>query len=278
MAISRTSATLDVAADIAAAYRIVPEVVAVAMAGSTTTAHADPISDLDFSVYVTQPVALRTRRSIATRFATRSEVGNDFWEPGDEWIDTRTGSHIDIMYRRPGWIEDQLDRVLIRHEASPGYSTCFWHNVLHSVPLYDPNGWYHALQTSAMRPYPESLKHANLAQNHPILRQTLSSYLSQLERAVHRGDSVSVQHRITALLASYFDILFAVNELPHPGEKRLLSFAVTHCAKRPHHVAERINALLGVPATPATPTIVSAASELLDDLDIFLEQEGLLSE
>jgi hypothetical protein len=166
---------------------------------------------------------------------------------------------------------------LVRHEASVGYSTCFWHNVLHSVRLYDRDGWYHELQAAARRPYPEPLKHAILAKNHPILRQSLSSYLSQIERAVDRGDGVSVQHRVTAVLASYFDILFAVNELPHPGEKRLLPFALTRCAKRPRCMEDRVRSLLGVPAMPTTPAVISAVSGLLDDLDALLEAEQMLA-
>ena len=184
-------------------------------------------------------------------------MGNDFWEPGDEWIDAQTGRHVDVMYRTPVWIEEQLERVLVRHEASVGYSTCFWHNVLHSTPLFDRSGWYRDLQATAARPYPQPLQRAIIARNHPILRQTLSSYLAQIERAVRRGDSVSIQHRVTALLASYFDVLFAVNELPHPGEKRLLQFAATRCAKTPLDMETQINALFETAARPATPAVVT---------------------
>jgi len=203
-------------------------------------------------------------------------VGNDFWEPGDEWIDSQTGRHVDIMYRTPFWIEEQLERVLVRHEASIGYSTCFWHNVLHSTPLFDRSGWYRDLQSAAARPYPWPLQRAIIARNHPILRQTLSSYLAQIERAVRRGDSVSVQHRVTALLASYFDILFAVNELPHPGEKRLLQFAATRCARTPREMETQVNALLETAARPATLAVVEHIDALLDSLDAFLEAEEFL--
>ena len=53
-----------------------------------------------------------------------------------------------------------------------------------------------------------------------------------------RGDLVSLNYRVAALLASTFDILFALNRLPHPGEKRLLAFATQHCPLRPAGMAE----------------------------------------
>jgi hypothetical protein len=264
------------AASVAAAFANLPNVAAVALAGSGVTGAADEQSDVDLYVYAGAPVAIADRVAIATGFATRSEVGNDFWEPGDEWIDTQTGRHVDVMYRTPAWIEEQLKRVLVRHEASAGYSTCFWHNVLHSTPLFDRSGWYRNLQATAARPYPQPLRRAIIARNHPILRQTLSSYLAQIERAVRRGDSVSIQHRVTALLASYFDVLFAVNELPHPGEKRLLQFAATRCTMTPLDLEVQINTLLETAARPATPVIVMHVNALLNNLDDLLANEELI--
>ena len=274
---SDPTAPAALAASVAAAFANLPDVAAVALAGSGVTGAADEQSDVDLYVYAGAPVAMADRVAIATEFATRAEVGNDFWEPGDEWIDTQTGRHVDVMYRTPDWIEEQLERVLVRHEASVGYSTCFWHNVLHSTPLFDRSGWYRDLQATAARPYPQPLRRAIIARNHPILRQTLSSYLAQIERAVRRGDSVSIQHRVTALLASYFDVLFAVNELPHPGEKRLLQFAATRCAKIPVDMETQINAILETAARPASPAIIMQINAQLDGLDNLLVKERLLS-
>jgi hypothetical protein len=270
------TAPAALAASVAAAFANLPDVAAVALDGSGVTGVADEQSDVDLYVYAGAPVAIADRVAIATGFATRAEVGNDFWEPGDEWIDTQTGRHVDVMYRTPAWIEEQLKRVLVRHEASAGYSTCFWHNVLHSTPLFDRSGWYRNLQATAARPYPQPLRRAIIARNHPILRQTLSSYLAQIERAVRRGDSVSIQHRVTALLASYFDVLFAVNELPHPGEKRLLQFAATRCTKTPLDLEAQINTLLETAARPATPVIVMHVNALLNNLDDLLANEELI--
>jgi hypothetical protein len=261
---------------VAAAFGSIPEVHAVALAGSGVAGVADEQSDLDLYVYAEAPVAMADRIAIATRFAIRREVGNAFWEPGDEWIDAQTGRHVDVMYRTPDWIEEQLEQVLVRHEATVGYSTCFWHNVLHSTPLFDRSGWYRDHQAKADRPYPRPLQRAIIARNHPILRQSLSSYLAQIERAVRRGDSVSIQHRVTALLASYFDVLFAVNEMPHPGEKRLLQFAATRCAKTPPVMETQINGLLEIAARPATLAVVEHINRLLDRLDALLVSENLL--
>ncbi len=264
------------AAQVAAVFGALPGVSAVALAGSQVAGTPDDRSDIDLYIYAVEPLPIADRISIADQFATRREVGNDVWESSDEWIDARTGIHVDVMHRTPVWIEEQLDRVLNRHEASVGYSTCFWHNVLYSIPLFDRTGWYRDLQTAAARPYPEPLKRAIIAKNQPLLRQALSSYLAQIERAVRRGDSISIQHRETALLASYFDILFAVNALPHPGEKGLLQFAAAHCAKLPPDMESRVNTLLEVAARPAGPTIVTEITALLDGLDRFLVDEELL--
>jgi len=264
------------AASVAAEFAGLAEVIAVALAGSGVTGAADEQSDIDLYVYAGTPVAMTDRVAIATKFDTRVEVGNEFWEPGDEWIDTQTRRHVDVMYRTPDWIEEQLKRVLVRHEASVGYSTCFWHNVLHSTPLFDRSGWYRGLQATAARPYPQPLRQAIIARNHPILRQTLSSYRAQIERAVRRGDSVSIQHRVTALLASYFDILFAVNELPHPGEKRLLQLAATRCARIPADMETQINTVLETAARPASPAIVTRVNALLNSLDDLLANEELI--
>jgi hypothetical protein len=146
------------ATQVAAVYGALSGVMAVAMAGSRQAGTLDDRSDLDLYVYSPEPVPLAARREIAARFALDAEIGNAFWEPGDEWEDRATGVAVDVMFRSPGWIEDELDRVLVRHEASVGYSTSLWFNVLNSEPLVDPNGWYRQLQRRASVPYPEPLR------------------------------------------------------------------------------------------------------------------------
>ena len=177
---------LELAKKIAAKFSACPQVVAVARSGSQSSKASDELSDLDLYVYTQSEISLDTRTNIAQEFATRIEINNSFWEPGDEWIDNNSGRGVDIMYRTPHWIESQLDRVLVKHQASIGYSTCFWWNVLMSKSLYDQDGWFRKLQEKAKQPYPEPLRRAIVAKNYPILRKNISSYTHQIELAINR--------------------------------------------------------------------------------------------
>ncbi len=265
---SSAAKAMSLAKRIAERFAAIPEVEAVALAGSRQSHFADENSDIDLYVYASAIVPLQQRAEVAGA-AERAELGNSFWEPGDEWVDLETGISVDVMYRTTPWIEDQLDRVLRRHEASVGYSTCFWYNVRNSLPLFDRIGWFQMIQEKANMTYPQRLKHAVLAKNYPILRKNMSSYRHQIELSLERNDAFSVNHRITALLASYFDILFAVNEQPHPGEKRLVRFAEALCPRRPRNMAEQVKAVV-------EERTLSAVDALLDGLDGILEELRLV--
>jgi predicted nucleotidyltransferase len=239
-----------------------PSVTAVVLAGSRAGGSSDPESDFDIYVYAHGDVPVEFRRTL---LGYDAEIDNRFWETGDESTDFSAGLKLDIMYRSPQWIEDQLDRVLVRHEASIGYTTCFWFNVLHSEPLFDRQGWFKRLQDRANVAYPDELRRAVIAKNWPILRRNQSSYRRQIELALQREDAVSVQHRVTALLASFFDLWFALERQPHPGEKRLL----THL---PEQWALLVRGVLNAEST----TLLKNIDLLIDTLDARLRQEGLL--
>jgi hypothetical protein len=239
-----------------------PQVMAVAMAGSRAAGTSDGNSDFDLYVYSRDGVPTIARRAF---LGPDAAVGDHFWEPGDAAIDPSTGALIEIMYRSPDWIHDQLNRVLLRHEASIGYSTCLWYNVLHSIPLFDRQEWYKQLQERARAPYPEELRHAIVAKNWPILRDIQAPYRGQIEVAMKRSDAVSVQHRTSALLASFFDLWFALERGPHPGEKRLL----THLSPP---WRQRVRAVLSADSISLLPRI----DDLLVALEKKLKEEGLL--
>src|SRR5258708_23895846 len=192
-----------VAAKVARRFSQLPEVQAIAVAGSQTSGAASAGSDIDIYIYLTTEISSPLRTAIGTEFSDDVEI-NDFWGPGNEWTDQETGIHVDASFWTMSWIKDQVDRVLVRHEAWMGYTTCFWHTVKISHILFDRNNWLGQLREHAMQDYPEPLVKAIIANNYPVLRQISSSYLKQLEKAASRDDLVSLNHRTAALFASYF--------------------------------------------------------------------------
>lgn len=154
------------------------------------------------------------------------------------------------MFRCPNWINDCINNVYNKHYASNGYTTCFLHNVYTSQILYDKNGWFLNLQNKITGAYPLELKKNIIKRNLMLLSDKKgASYLEQIEFAVKRNDPVSVNHRIAAFLASYFDIIFALNEVYHPGEKRMIKYAKKHCKILPENFEENINELFRVDNT-----------------------------
>jgi hypothetical protein len=256
-----------------------PQVEAVALGGSRGSASlaSDPASDIDLYVYTRAEVSLAARQVIIEQAGGASQVnlGLEYWGPGDEWFHAPSAIEIDLVYFDAGWMEEQLRRVLVLHQAAQGYSTCFWHTVRQSVVLHDPRGWFASLQRDCLIDYPESLRRNIITLNHPLLRSIIPAYAHQLEKAVRRRDWVSLNHRLAALLASYFDILFALNRLPHPGEKRMLTFALQRCTLLPNHLEEDLNSLLLV-SPHEVEDIPIRLARLLDNLDELIAREGLL--
>jgi predicted nucleotidyltransferase len=251
-----------------------PQVEAVALGGSHSAGVADAGSDIDVYVFTRADIDTATRASIIAALggASRANIGMTFWGPGDEWFHAPSGIEIDATYFDATWLEGQLERVILQHQPSLGYTTCFWRTVKQARPLYDRGGWFAAMQQLSQAAYTEALRHNIIQFNHPVLRNVIPAYLHQIEKAVQRQDVVSVNHRVAALLASYFDILFALNRVLHPGEKRLLAYAQTECAMLPADLPIDVTALLASAAS-GQPGTIACANALLDHLDVLLEQE-----
>jgi hypothetical protein len=260
--------------DLALRFQEFPTVEAVAWGGSQASVSGDRLSDIDLYVYTTASIPLAAREAlVADMRSSRADLNLQLWDPGDEWYDADTGIEVDVIYWTPDWIENQLDRVWRQHQASLGYTTCFWHTIYHSRCLYDRRGWFEGLQRQSQQPYPEALRQAVIAKNHSVLRRVIPSYASQIEKACRRKDLISINHRVAALLASYFDVVFALNRVLHPGEKRLLEWTLAHCAQVPSGLTEQVAALLqAVGSTDGR--VVRQIDTLLDNLDDLLQQQG----
>lgn len=125
-------------------------------------------------------------------------------------------------------------------------------------------------QAKADQPYPEKLRQDIIFKNHSVLRNTIPSYHYQIEKAVKRSDLVSVNYRIGGLLASYFDVLFALNRETHPGEKRLLTKA-GQLSLLPVNMVEEVTAVLQA----RDNGVITAVNTLLNNLDTLLQGNGI---
>jgi hypothetical protein len=251
------------------------QVKAIALGGSLTDGIIDNDSDIDIYVYTQTDIPLEDRQKIMEQSggSTSANLGMTYWGQGDEWFNTPTGIEVDIVYFDALWMESQIQRVIDKHKASQGYTTCLWHTIRHSLILLDPQRWFQSLQIKASLDYPDALRQNIVALNHPVLRDVIPAYANQLTKAVKRHDLVSVNHRLAALLACYFDIIFAVNRELHPGEKKLLDLAQTRCAKLPVGFSADITTVIQSSNT-ADQAFLANITVLLDHLDQWLEQEG----
>lgn len=229
--------------EIAEKYAQLDSVYAVVQAGSRTSGQSDEMSDYDIYVYSDKQIPVDFRTKLAAAYTDDYEINNQYFETGDEW-NFKNNCGFDFMFRSTNWIEECIENVYDKHFASNGYTTCFLHNVATSKILYDKENWFKTLQDKIKRAYPQELKNNIIKRNLMLLKDKKSaSYLEQIKLAVKRNDPVSINHRITAFLASYFDILFAANEIYHPGEKRLIKYAKQHCRHLPENFEEDLKAL-----------------------------------
>ena len=244
-----------------------PQVSAIALGGSRTAGTDDPYSDYDVYTFVTAPVPQETRRDLALRFDPHPEIGNDWWGESDYWHDGETG--YDVMFWDAADFEAGLRRVIEQHRPSTGYTTAFWHTTRNQQPLFDRDGWLSALKDLAATPYPDALADAIIQHNHPLLRTIHTSYRAQIGHAIRRQDPVSVNHRITGLLASTFDILVAHARHLHPGEKRQLD-EMARLDTIPPFVGEAIRYVLAASGEPDWPRLLDAINALCDDVDALI--------
>jgi predicted nucleotidyltransferase len=278
--VNMNSETTRLARRVAALFAELPQVAAIALSGSYAGESEDPAqidsdSDIDLYVYTYEDIHLPARREIMelSGGARRASMGLNFWGPGDEWFDAETGIEVDMIYFDTRWMEDQIKRVVLDHQPGLGYSTCLWYTVRQSQVYDDPNGWFAGLQEICQRSYSETLRQNVIATNYPVLREIIPSYFFQIEKAVKRGDLVSVNHRLAGLLASYFDIIFAFNRELHPGEKRLIQKTLALCERLPQDFRVDLQDVLNHSGL-ADRQFLARLGDLLDHLDQLLALDG----
>ena len=216
-------------------------IVAITLGGSRASGNNDEKSDYDVYVYYDEPIDKEFRRNILQAYCTHLEIAVDYFEEEDDCI-LSNGVIIELIYRNIVDIKNNVTSIMEHHSASLGYTTCLLDNLTASKVLYEDNRRYSDLIKSIH--YTSQLRKNIIAKNMDMLHGVIASYDKQIMKAFQRQDMVSVNHRIAAYLASYFDILFAINGVYHPGEKRLIALAKKKCRKLPANFEQDINQLL----------------------------------
>ena len=281
----------------------IKEVKAIVIGGSDAAKTNDVLSDYDIYIFSDVEVPLNLREEIAKEFSDNYEIHNTFYGDGDEWYSRETVKSsspplsaslnrepsvaalsntpleslehesfsdrkvFDLMYWNRKWLEDIVESIWVRHDAWGGYTTAFLYTVKNARIKYDPDGWFQALQEKLNTPYPQELANNIVLKNRLMIKDKISaSFREQIEKAVKRNDYVSINHRTAAFLAGYFDIIFAVNKILHPGEKRLVNFALKNCTLLPRDFEKNVNDLCCCENKPL--------AEICQNLDEFLRANG----
>ena len=220
----------------------IPQVEAIALGGSRATGRNDEKSDYDVYIYISELIDENIRKEILNKYCKYMEIGNSFWELEDD-VTLNDGIDMDIIYRNMNEFGNTVKSVVEDCNSWNGYTTCLWHNLITSKIIIDKNGKLLELQSRFDVPYPKKLKENIVSNNLKLLNGMLPSFDMQIKKAQKRGDFVSVNHRVTEFLASYFDVIFALNEMTHPGEKKLVEICKNKCSILPKDFEENITAL-----------------------------------
>ena len=236
---------------------------AIGIGGSSASKKADSSSDIDIYVFTSKDIPTEQRKNIVQKYSSKYDVGQDYFGPDDEFYVDSMDKDFDIMYFDKKWIEDNYKNTWIDGNSSNGYTTCFLYTLSILDIKHDKTGWLENLKAQLNMPYPKKLKENIIQRNMMLLKdKPFASYYEQLQKAVKRKDFNSVNHRSAAFLESYFDIIFAKNELLHPGEKRLVEYAKANCKVLPRDFEKDVNDLVVAPIDKKT----QIASKMVENL------------
>jgi hypothetical protein len=218
-------------------------VISVTLGGSRATGKADNKSDYDLYVYIQDKLENSIRKDILSSHCSYMEIGNTYFEPEDNCI-LNNGICIDIIYRKMDTFIKTISDVVENGVSYNGYTTCMWHNLMTSEIVFDKNSHLAKIKERFSVPYPQTLKVNIINRNMNLLTNSIVSYDRQIKKSVSRIDFVNINNRISAFLDSYFDVIFALNELTHSGEKRIMEICLEKCKILPNKFENNIKLLL----------------------------------
>ncbi len=246
------------------------QVESMAIGGSRALKKNDAYSDYDVYVYCKEQIPVEDRKAVLEKHCSYMELGNCYREYADSCI-MEDGVELNIIYRNTDEFLAAIVEVVEDHKALGGCTTCMWHSLLTGRIAYDKGGRLAQAKQKFMVRYPQPLKQNIISHNMQLIKYGMNTYLGQITKAMKRGDLVSINQEVHKFLASYFDVIFAMNEKLHPGEKRLLDICVKECRVLPDNFERNIRALLLNMCKDKTA--VSFVNTMIMELEKVLGQE-----
>lgn len=243
--------------DIFNAYARFPQVCAMAVGGSRAIKRNDRYSDYDVYVYCLEPLSLEVRRPVLEKYCGTMALDNHFRECEDVCILEDDGAELNIIYRDLNEFLEVIARVLERFEPLDRCTTTMWHSLLTGRIAYDKGKHLATAREKYSMPYPQELKNNIISYHMSLIKYGMPSIMAQTEKAMRRGDLTDISRNVNRFLDSYFDVLFALNEMPHPGEKRLVQICVEECKILPANFELNIRLLLNSMCKDPSASVVS---------------------
>ena len=254
-------------------FKALSEVEAIAIGGSTTAKTSDNKSDIDIYIFYKTEIHLEERKRIIKPISSKYEIGGEYFGSGDEFLVDEINQQLDVMYWNTSWFEEIIDNVWIKHYPSNGYTTCFLYTLKNFNIIYDKNNWLKNLQQKINTEYPTELQQNIIKRNLMLMKdKPFASYYEQIEKAINRNDINSINHRISAFVASYFDIIFAINKHLHSGGKRLIDYVKNNCKIIPNNFETNLQKLFKQPNNDT----LNILNNIIYELKILLKKEEKL--
>lgn len=245
-----------------------PGVVAVSVGGSVTSALADSASDLDLHVYWVESLpSAEERTECLKQLADPGSVraGLTSWGLEDQF--SLGGLPVELIYRRWEDMRADVDRAYRDGLLGNGYTTATLYSIARGRPLHDPTGELSAVRDQLNREFPDATRAALLRRQSPLI----GFHLQQLRRGQGRGDLLFVQHLRYKIQMLFFELLFTLNRLYHPGEKRLLEHS-RHCPVQPDGCEARWERVARLPSDD--PALADELASLVAELRDLVQVHG----
>lgn len=229
--------------DIFNEFAKIVQVRSISVGGSRAIKRNDEFSDYDVYVYATETISIGQRRDILENFCSSIALDNHYREHEDVCI-LEDGTQLNIVYRELTEFLEGIDRVVHQCEPLDRCTTSMWHSLLTGRIAYDKGGLLGEAKEKYAIPYPQKLKDNVISHHMNLIKYGIPSFMAQMEKAMKRKDMININQCAKRFLDSYFDIVLALNEKLHPGEKRLMQICTEECSILPANFELNIRLLL----------------------------------